>query len=126
MDDSRGVRVWLMLAGLNGAAAVVAGALGAHASAPGARALVETGAHYHLVHAAALVGIAALARPVGGWLLGASGAAFGLGCLLFGGGLYLRAAGYPGLSFVVPIGGGAFIVGWLLLAAAGLRARAPG
>ena len=123
MAGNRGVRVWLVLAGLNGAAAVIAGALGAHATAPGARALVETGAHYQLVHAAVLVGIAALARPVGGWLLALCGVAFVLGCVLFGGGLYLRAAGYTGLSFVVPIGGGAFIVGWLLLVAAGLRVR---
>lgn len=123
MDGSRRTRVWLILAGLNGAAAVVAGALGAHGIAPAARALVETGSQYQLVHAVALVAIAALARARGGWLLDASGAAFVLGCVLFGGGLYLRATGYVGLAFIVPFGGGAFIVGWLLLAAAGVFTR---
>src|SRR3954468_7121179 len=120
METHRGADVWLVLAGLNGAAAVIAGALGAHASAPAARALVETGSHYQLVHAAALVGIAALARTRGGWLLHASGVAFLVGCALFGGGLYLKAADHAGIGSVVPIGGAAFIAGWLLLVAAGV------
>jgi uncharacterized membrane protein YgdD (TMEM256/DUF423 family) len=124
METHRGADVWLVLAGLNGAAAVIAGALGAHASAPAARALVETGSHYQLVHAAALVAVAALMRTRGGWPLHASAVAFLFGCVLFGGGLYLRATDYTALGFVVPLGGGAFIVGWLLLVVAGVLARA--
>jgi uncharacterized membrane protein YgdD (TMEM256/DUF423 family) len=87
-DDRRGAGPWLILAGLNGALAMIAGALGAHASAPDARVLVETAAHYQLVHAVALAVVALLARLGGGRLVVASGLAFLLGCVLFSGGLY--------------------------------------
>lgn len=125
MDDNRRAGLWLALAGLNGAAAVIAGALGAHAATPGARALVETGSHYQLVHAVALAAIAALTHTHGGRLLDASGVAFVVGCVLFCGGLYLRAAEMSALAFLIPVGGAAFIVGWLLMASAGLFGRRP-
>lgn len=121
MEDRRRGGLWLALAGLNGAAGVAAGALGAHDVAPDAQRLVETGAHFQLLHALALVGVGLAMRTRGGRLVEWAGWAFLLGCLLFCCGLYLLAGGIGRAVFMIPFGGTAFIVGWLLLAAAGLR-----
>jgi uncharacterized membrane protein YgdD (TMEM256/DUF423 family) len=121
MGDTRRAGIWLLLAGLVGAAAVTAGALGAHASAPGARALVETAAHYQLIHALALAVVALLARRRGGRLVDAAGVAFFAGSVLFGAGLYSAAAGLQQFTILTPFGGAGFIAGWLLLVAIGLR-----
>jgi len=121
VEDRRRGGLWLALAGLNGAAGVAAGALGAHDVAPDAQRLVETGAHFQLLHALALVGVALAMRTRGGRLVEWAGWAFLLGCLLFCFGLYLLAAGLGRAVLMIPFGGTAFIVGWLLLAAAGLR-----
>jgi uncharacterized membrane protein YgdD (TMEM256/DUF423 family) len=112
--------MWLGLAGLDGAVGVIAGALSAHGTAPATQHLVETGAHYQVLHALALVGVALAMRARGGRLVEWAGWAFVLGCVLFSGGLYATAANLP-LTVLVPFGGAAFIAGWLLLAAAGLR-----
>jgi uncharacterized membrane protein YgdD (TMEM256/DUF423 family) len=121
VEDRRRAGWWLALAGLNGAVGVGADALGAHDVAPGAHRLVETGAHFQLLHALALVGVALAMRTRGGRFIEWSGWAFLLGCLLFSGGLYLLAAGLGDAGILIPFGGTAFIIGWLLLGAAGLR-----
>lgn len=113
--------MWLGLAGLDGAVGVVAGALSAHGGTPATQHLVETGAHYQVLHALALVGVALAMRARGGRLIEWAGYAFLIGCVLFSGGLYATAAGGVQLTVLVPFGGAAFIAGWLLLAAAGLR-----
>jgi uncharacterized membrane protein YgdD (TMEM256/DUF423 family) len=100
-----------VLAALSGAAAVIAGAFGAHAASGAGAEWLRTGAQYQLAHAvAALVacrmpggGGAALAFVVGGWI--------------FAGTLYAMAVGAPRwLGAVTPIGGAALILGWLVLA----------
>jgi uncharacterized membrane protein YgdD (TMEM256/DUF423 family) len=118
----------LLAAALFGASGVIAGAFGAHALRPflldrGMLDAWETGVHYHLLHAVALLGVA-------GWLRGERGgaalrrAAIGVWCwcagiILFSGSLYLLAAGGPAwLGPVTPIGGVAFVVGWLWFVAA--------
>jgi uncharacterized membrane protein YgdD (TMEM256/DUF423 family) len=120
MEDRRGGGFWLGMAGLNGAVGVIAGAMAAHgASAP---ELVETASRYQLLHAVALFGVALLMRSRGGRFAALAGWAFLAGCLFFSGGLYGRAfiASWS-LGWVAPLGGTAFILGWLLLAAAGFR-----
>lgn len=117
------MRMWLFLAGLNGALAVALGAVAAHVLAGDERAamLVERGAHYHLVHAAAMLGVAVLS------LLGrrskrlrAAAWLFLAGMVLFSGSLY--AAAFAGTSTrLAPVGGIAYISGWLMLAAASFR-----
>jgi len=121
VEDRRRAGLWLAVAGLDGAAGVVAGALGAHGVAPDVRHLVETGAQFQLLHALALAGVALTVRTRGGRLVEWAGWAFLIGCLLFSGGLYLMAAGTLRAIPLVPVGGTAFIVGWLLFGAAGLR-----
>jgi uncharacterized membrane protein YgdD (TMEM256/DUF423 family) len=106
---------------------VAAGAFGAHALrariTPEMLAVFQTGVLYHLVHAAALVGVALAAARwpsslvhAGGWLLVA-------GILLFSGSLYLLAVtGVRPLGAITPIGGVCFLAGWLCLLVAALRA----
>jgi uncharacterized membrane protein YgdD (TMEM256/DUF423 family) len=121
-------RLPLLAAGLVGAAGIAAGAFGAHALRPyllarGTLDVWETAVHYHLLHAAALLGIA-------GWLRAERGTAalrrtgWAVGCWCFGtvcfsGSLYLLAVGGPAwLGPVTPLGGLALVLGWLWLAAA--------
>lgn len=109
---------WWRVAGIAGALGVALGAFGAH----GLKDVVSdpqhierwwnVGARYHLVHALALAAVAAHpARPaVAGW-------SFVVGILLFSGSLYLMTlTGQTKLGMITPLGGVAFIVGWLALA----------
>jgi uncharacterized membrane protein YgdD (TMEM256/DUF423 family) len=124
-------RTMLSAAGLFGALAVAAGAFGAHALrarlTPDDLAIFETGARYHLIHAAVLFGIAlALAQwpqdrglAIGGWLIGT-------GTIVFSGSLYvLVLTGQRWLGAVTPLGGLLLIAGWLAVAWSGLSHRGP-
>lgn len=105
---------------------VALGAFGAHGlrSRLGeAIATWETAVFYHLIHALAVVVVAALARGfpelsglrTAGWL-------FCAGIVLFSGSLYLLALGGPRLlGPVTPLGGVAFIAGWAWLAVIAVR-----
>jgi uncharacterized membrane protein YgdD (TMEM256/DUF423 family) len=120
------MRIWLFVAGIMGALAVLCGAFAAHGLATrldeNARSVFETGARYHMYHALA-IGLAAFAMR--GPAEGAARAAailFLIGILLFSGSLYLLAlTGNTVLGFVTPFGGLAFIAGWILLALAALK-----
>lgn len=102
-------------------AAVALGAFGAHAlrNRVPADLLVtfETGVRYHMYHALGLLACAwALDRwpsPQIGW----AGWLFVAGIVLFSGSLYLFAlTGARWWGAVTPLGGIAFLAGWLLLA----------
>jgi uncharacterized membrane protein YgdD (TMEM256/DUF423 family) len=120
------MRIWLFIAAINGALAVLAGAFAAH----GLKAMLdaqalsvfETGARYQMYHALAM-GLTALAGR--GRARGAAVLAAGLflgGIILFCGSLYLLAlTNMPALGFVTPLGGLAFLAGWGALAVAALR-----
>ena len=117
---------WMAAAGFQGFFAVAAGAFGAHALRArldeAAMHTFETGAAYHLPHAAVLAALAALmaARPT--MDLGLSAWLFFAGMSLFSGSLYLLAlTGLRPLAFVTPLGGLMLLGGWLALAVAGLR-----
>ena len=104
------------------AVGVALGAFGAH----GLRSLVtaerlavfETGVRYHLVHALAVLaaaGAAHVAPQAAGprW----AGGLFAVGVLLFSGSLYLLVwTGVTTWGAVTPIGGLAFLAGWIALA----------
>ncbi len=116
------VKPWLSVAAVNGALAVAAGAFAAHglkgALSPDLLETFKTGAQYHLSHALAM-GLAALLPGV--WAEQAA-RLFLFGILFFCGSLYLLAlSGVHGWGAVTPIGGVAFIAGWLCLAMAGLK-----
>lgn len=112
------VRFWVLAAAIDGFLAVAAGALGAHALAADARraALMSTGAQYAMVHALAVLAVAALGGRAAGPLLGVAAWCFIAGSLLFSGSLCLLALGGPHpLVWVTPFGGLAFLVGWAAL-----------
>jgi uncharacterized membrane protein YgdD (TMEM256/DUF423 family) len=119
-------RIFLAIAGFAGATGVALGALGAHALAARlgeSLSTWQTAVEYHLVHALALLVLAFhdeignTPRAVAGWL-------FVVGIICFSGSLYLLALGGPGaLGPVTPIGGVAFIGGWITLVVAALARR---
>lgn len=114
-----------------GASGVVMGAFGAHAlkNALAAREMTtvwETACLYHLVHALAVLvvalkpaGPASTLRPR---VLQRAALCWAAGVILFSGSLYALALGGPGwLGPVTPLGGVAFIAGWVMVS----FARAP-
>ncbi len=121
------VTALLVAAGLLGALGVVAGAFGAHALRgqldPALMSAFETGVQYHLLHSIALLGVAWLASRSPGAASATAGWAFVAGIVLFSGSLYLLALGGPRwLGPITPLGGAAFIIGWVAVAVAGWRA----
>jgi uncharacterized membrane protein YgdD (TMEM256/DUF423 family) len=114
-------RVFFALGAVLAALGVAAGAFGAHALrgrlAPDLLAVFETGVRYHLIHALALLSVAwastrwpGRATNIAGWL-------FLAGTVLFSGSLYaLSVSGIRALGAITPLGGVAFIAGWMALA----------
>jgi uncharacterized membrane protein YgdD (TMEM256/DUF423 family) len=106
--------------------AVGAGAFAAHALkrhlSPGMLETFKTVAQYQFLHALAILA-AAIARP--GIRVGYADTAcwlFLVGTALFSGSLYaLAITGIGWLGAITPLGGGAFLAGWLALALAALR-----
>ena len=120
---------YLAAAGLNGAMGVALGAWAAHGLEgrlpPAALDWIRTGASYQLWHAAALLGLAALAARCGTRLIAVAGIGFGFGALLFGGSLYLYAwTGQGWFAMITPFGGALMIGGWLAILAAAFRMQA--
>lgn len=119
--------LFLLAAGaINAALAVGAGAFGAHGLrerlAPRALEIFETGARYHMYHALGML-LCALAAASGG-IAGARTAGWILqvGIVIFSGSLYLLAlTDVKILGAITPIGGLAFLVGWVWLAVSALR-----
>ena len=119
-------RVFFGLGAVSGMIAVAAGAFGAHALRARISAediaIFETGARYQIYHALALLAVAwAVSRWPGalpvyaGWL-------FVLGSVVFSGSLYILAlTGARWWGAVTPIGGMAFLAGWLCLVLAAVR-----
>ncbi len=122
------IRPFLMLAAFFGLTGVALGAFAAHGLkqrlGPEYLAVFQTGVHYQLIHALALLGVTLLALHAPSRLLTAAGMLFALGVLLFSGSLYLLTlTGVSKLGIITPIGGTAFMAGWicLMLAAWNLR-----
>jgi uncharacterized membrane protein YgdD (TMEM256/DUF423 family) len=121
-------RLFIALGASFAALGVVLGAFGAHALkarlSPEALAVYHTAVQYHLWHAIGLlaVGLACFQLPPNGWLK-ASGWLLAAGIVLFSGSLYVFAlTGTRWFGAITPFGGGAFILGWLALLLAVLRA----
>ena len=106
--------------------AVVAGAFGAHALRerldPDLLAAFETGARYQMYHALAMLAAAWVASHAEGEHADWAGRLFLAGTVLFSGSLYLLAlTGARWLGILTPLGGLAFIAGWVCLAFAARR-----
>ncbi|MCO7125548.1 DUF423 domain-containing protein [Sporolactobacillus shoreicorticis] len=89
-------------------------------------AVFQTGVQYQMYHALGLIVIGILALTVfsgQNTLLSWSGWLMTVGVLLFSGSLYaLTLSGIRVLGAITPIGGVAFLVSWLLVVIAALRA----
>ncbi|WP_422030942.1 DUF423 domain-containing protein [Reyranella sp.] len=125
-------RLWIVVAALSGAISVIVGAFAAHGldlrteAGLKARDWLQTGSHYQMFHALAMLGVCALAGAellnvrlavVALWL-------FLVGSVLFPGALYSLSFGGPRwFGAVAPIGGLAFIAGWIFVAIAAFKDR---
>jgi uncharacterized membrane protein YgdD (TMEM256/DUF423 family) len=120
-------KTFLLVASIFGGLAVALGAFGAHALENRMSAELlstyEVGVRYHFYHTLALLGTVAVisrwpesgAAVWAGWL-------FVIGILIFSGSLYILAfTGIRWLGAITPIGGVAFIAGWICLVWVALR-----
>jgi uncharacterized membrane protein YgdD (TMEM256/DUF423 family) len=118
-------RTFLLAGAVEGFIAVALGAFGAHGLrgrlSPDMLAVFETGVRYHMYHALALLLTGAVAGRLDGRAIVAAGWLFVAGIVLFSGSLYVLAAtGVTALGAITPIGGVAFLAGWVCLAVASL------
>lgn len=108
--------------------AVALGAFGAHGLRNRLDAysmsVYEKAVFYHFVHALSILLVAALARTNAISLAGQTRVCFllAIGIIVFSGSLYaLAVSGVRMLGAITPIGGIAFIIGWVLLAYQAVR-----
>jgi uncharacterized membrane protein YgdD (TMEM256/DUF423 family) len=118
-------RTFLLLGAIAGFLSVALGAFGAHALrkrlSPEMVEAFETGVRYQMYHALALLFVAVGLARIDGWALRGAGWLFTAGIVLFSGSLYVLAlTGVRWLGAVTPIGGLAFLIGWALVAYAGI------
>lgn len=121
---------WTAVGAILLAFAVGLGAFGAHGLKGRLDAysmgVYEKAVLYHFLHALGILLVALLARA---GVIGAAGQARAawllfVGILLFSGSLYVLAvSGIRALGAITPLGGLAFIAGWLVLAYEALRSR---
>jgi uncharacterized membrane protein YgdD (TMEM256/DUF423 family) len=118
---------WLGVTGsVAGLVAVAAGAFGAHGLqgrlSPRMLEVFDVAVRYQLIHALALLAAAWAAERARDRWAAWSGRLFLAGILLFSGSLYgLSLADLRWLGPVTPVGGVAFLAGWVFLAAAFFR-----
>jgi len=113
-------RAFFIMGAALAALGVAAGAFGAHTLrgrlTQDLLTVFETGVRYHLIHALGLLSVAWATTRWPGPAVNVAGWLFLLGTLLFSGSLYaLSLSGVRALGAITPLGGVAFIVGWLAL-----------
>src|SRR6185503_13274623 len=116
-------KTFMFVGALMGGVGVAIGAFGAHglrgSLSPEMLAVFETGVRYHMYHALAILAAAALLPRIDGRAVLIAGWSFMAGIVLFSGSLYaLALSGVSTLGAITPIGGVAFLVGWISLAVA--------
>jgi uncharacterized membrane protein YgdD (TMEM256/DUF423 family) len=121
-------RPLLIIAGISGALAVAFGAMGAHALKDHldvyAMEVYTKAATYHFYHTLALFGVGIYAMHRQSTMLRWAGRLFVIGIILFSGSLYVLAlTGIRQLGMITPLGGVAYIAGWLCVALAAWRDR---
>lgn len=118
----------LLVAAVAGFLAVGLGAFAAHGLRNVLSAeyltVFQTGVHYQMVHALALLAVGMLLQKSPARSLRIAAWSFTLGIVLFSGSLYaLTLSGVRGLGMITPFGGVAFLVGWASLAWFAWRSR---
>lgn len=118
------MNIWILLAGINGALAVVAGAWGWHdlGDVPEIRDIFMMGSQYQMWHAIAMLGVGLVMHHAPAKALHIAGGFFQLGIVSFSGTLYsFGAFSMVPLEGAAPVGGGLLIIGWLILGFVGAR-----
>ena len=123
-------RLFIIIGSAMAGLAVAAGAFGAHALkdlvSPERLDVFDTAVRYQMMHALALLLVAALAVDKESGLLRYAGVCFVLGTVLFSGSLYaLVLSGVTGFGAVTPLGGVSFLAGWGLIVGWGISRRRP-
>lgn len=113
-------RLFFIMGAISALIGVAAGAFGAHSLRGRLDAdmltIFEVGVRYQLYHALALLAVAWAQTRWPGSLAVASGWLFVIGTLLFSGSLYLLSlTGIRWFGAITPLGGLAFLGGWLCL-----------
>ncbi len=123
-------RIFFIVGSLSAFLAVALGAFAAHGLksrlSPEMLSIFEVGVRYHIYHAFALlaVGLALTRWPGAGTT--AAGWLFLAGTVVFSGSLYLLSlTGMRWLGAVTPLGGAAFLLGWLFLALGVWHGKVP-
>lgn len=116
-------RTIVLLAGVLGLLAVIAGTFGAHGLegriTDHQLEIFDIAQRYHMYHALAILGCAWLGTRGAPRRVMTAVGCFALGIVFFSGSLYtLALTGLDGLGMIAPIGGSLFIAGWTLLIAA--------
>ncbi|MFT4763448.1 MAG: uncharacterized membrane protein YgdD (TMEM256/DUF423 family) [Oleispira sp.] len=129
-------QIYLLISAFSGLLSVVLGAFGAHGLkkivSPDMLAVYQTGVQYQFIHSLALLALAILmlmsvAKPAVLSKLKWSANLMMVGILLFSGSLYTMtlmsaAGGFPAwIGPITPIGGLAFIMGWIFLMVAAFK-----
>jgi uncharacterized membrane protein YgdD (TMEM256/DUF423 family) len=114
-------RPFFFLGAASGFIAVAAGAFGAHSLrdrlTPEYVSVFETGARYQMYHALALLAVAWVVERGAGTSAQWAGWLFVIGTLLFSGSLYgLALTSIRWMGAITPLGGVAFLAGWICLA----------
>lgn len=118
-------QIFLAIAAIFGGLSVAAGAFATHALkerlSERSLEIFETAARYQMYHALALLFVALLLmqKKISHSTLVAAGWSFVIGIFFFSGSLYvLSLTNIKVLGAIAPLGGAAFIVGWLAIAIA--------
>ena len=116
-------KTFMFAGALLGGIGVAIGAFGAHGLrgrlSPEMLAVFETGVRYHMYHALAILATAAVLPRIDGRAVLVAGWSFMAGIVLFSGSLYaLALSGISTLGAITPLGGVAFLIGWISLAVA--------
>lgn len=116
-------KIFLAIAGLLGALSVASGAFASHALKDSlnveALGIWETATRYQMYHVLALILVALLLtrNEIASSSLNIAGWSFISGIVLFSGSLYaLSLSGIKWLGAIAPLGGLAFIIGWVAIA----------
>ncbi|HEX3203701.1 MAG TPA: DUF423 domain-containing protein [Nitrospiraceae bacterium] len=114
-------QVFVLLGALNAGISVAAGAFGAHALkavlAPDMLGVFETASRYQMYHGLALLVVGLMGPRVPARSLAVGGWCFMAGIVLFSGSLYVLAlSGIRWLGAITPLGGAAFLAGWMAVA----------
>jgi len=119
-------RLFLLLGAIFGLLAVIAGTFAAHfldkRLSSEMLPVFETGVRYHMYHALALLAVAGLSTQFNNAMPTTAGWCFAIGITIFSGSLYLLAiTEIRWLGAITPIGGLAFLAGWVMLALAAFK-----